>query len=86
MNVLVIISFIIGIFFACSPLDFFWTYSYEIPGGVCPDVWNGTGSYTALNILVDIWLILLPTQYVWNKLRNPRTRQAAIAMFSLGFM
>ncbi|KAJ4394495.1 hypothetical protein N0V93_003713 [Gnomoniopsis smithogilvyi] len=84
MNVLVIISFIIGIFFACQPLPFFWTYSYDIPGGVCPDIWNGSGAYTALNILMDIWLILLPTQYVWKKLQNPRTRNAAIAMFSLG--
>lgn len=86
LNVLIIISFIISIFFACKPLAYYWTYSYAIPGGTCPDIWGYNGYYTGFNVFMDIWLIILPSHYIWKNILDPTARLGIIAMFSFGLM
>lgn len=86
LNVLAIISATIGLFFACQPLRFYWIYSLPIPNGICEDVWMYDGCFTALNIFLDLTLILLPSQYVWNNILETRARIGIIAMFCIGLM
>lgn len=86
LNVLVIISFIFGLFFTCTPLDFYWTYSKVVVGGTCPDVWMYGGYYVAFNIFLDVVLIFLPSQYIWKNILDTRARIGIIAMFCLGLM
>lgn len=39
-----------------------------------------------LNLLLDIWLIILPSQYVWKTVLDKRTRLGVFMMFGLGLM
>lgn len=82
-NVLLILSFLIGLFLSCDPLPRYWIYSYDIVG-TCSDVWDWGGYYMGLNLLLDIWLIVLPSQYVWKVVMDRRTKLGVIAMFALG--
>lgn len=82
---LLICSFLIGLFVSCTPLPRYWIYSYDIVG-TCSDVWDWGGYYMGLNLLLDIWLIVLPSQYVWKAVMDRRTKLGVIAMFGLGLM
>ncbi|CAN8100488.1 unnamed protein product [Discula destructiva] len=82
-NVLLICSFLIGLFLSCNPLPRYWIYSYDIVG-TCSDVWDWGGYYMGLNLLLDIWLITLPSHYVWRAVLDRRTKIGVIAMFCLG--
>lgn len=84
-NVLLILSFLIGLFLSCDPLPRYWIYSYDIVG-TCSDVWDWGGYYMGLNLLLDIWLIILPSQYVWKTVLDKRTRFGVLTMFGLGLM
>lgn len=39
-----------------------------------------------LNLLLDIWLIILPSQYVWKTVLDERARLEVLTMFALGLM
>lgn len=85
LNVLVICSFLIGLFLSCQPLDRYWIYSYTIDGK-CSDLWDWDGYYLSFNLFIDIWLIAIPSSYVWKTLLDWRKKLAVIAMFCLGLM
>lgn len=84
-NVLVISSFLIGLFLSCKPLARYWASSYDA-GGNCPDLWNWNGYYLAFNLFLDVWLIAIPSSYVWKTSMERRNKIAVIAMFCLGLM
>lgn len=86
LNVLVIISAVVGVFFACTPLEYYWTYSIAIPGGTCLDIWMFDGYYTALNLFLDLLLILLPSQYIWNNIIETKARIGIMLVFCVGLM
>lgn len=86
LNVLVIISYICGMFTSCTTLAAYWTFSYVIDGSSCPDLWNYGGYYTGFNIFLDVWLIILPAQYVWKNMLDARARIGVIAMFCFGLV
>lgn len=85
LNVLVICSFLIGLFLSCKPLARYWIYSYDT-GGECSDLWDWGGYYLAFNLLLDIWLIAIPSSYVCKTSLDQRTKGAVIAMFCLGIV
>lgn len=39
-----------------------------------------------LNLLLDIWLIILPSHHVWKAVMDQRTKLGVISMFGLGLM
>lgn len=84
-NVLVIGSFLIGLFLSCKPLAEYWASSWDA-GGNCPDLWNWNGYYLAFNLFLDVWLIAIPSSYVWKTSLERRSKIAVIAMFCLGLM
>lgn len=53
-NVLLMISFLVGLFLSCNPLPRYWIYSWDIVG-TCSDVWDWGGYYMGLNLILEWW-------------------------------
>lgn len=85
LNVLTILSVLIGLFLSCRPLDMYWASSWDA-GGNCPDLWLWNGYSLGLNLFLDIWLIAIPSSYVWKTNLARRSKFAVIGMFCLGLM
>lgn len=85
LNVLTILSVLIGLFLSCHPLDVYWASSWDA-GGNCPDLWLWNGYSLGLNLFLDVWLIAIPSSYVWKTNLAWRSKFAVIGMFCLGLM
>lgn len=86
LNVLVIVSFLISLGFACIPLRAYWAYTYDVTDSVCPDFWDWGGYYMAFNLILDVVLIALPSGYVWRTLMDLKTKIGVIVVFGLGVL
>lgn len=68
----------------CSPVDFFWKgWTGEMEGS-CMDILDATYATTAVNILMDLWIMLLPWPDILKLQLSWRKKVQVIAMFSLG--
>lgn len=85
LNVLVIISFLIGLFLSCHPLQRYWIYTYETYGE-CSDLWDWGGYYVGFNLFLDIWLMVIPSTYVFRTNLTRRMKISVVAMFCLGIL
>lgn len=85
VNVSTIIIFLVGLFFACQPLSFYWAHASPVTG-TCPDPVDKGGVTPGLNISLDVWMIVLPLFHVWNMKMGWKDKLGVIGMFSLGFL
>lgn len=83
-NVLVMLAFLIILFLSCTPIQRYWISSYEIEGTCSGFVWEWGGAYMGLNLLLDVWLIALPSHYVWKTVMDFRTKMGVVFMFAMG--
>lgn len=84
-NVLAILSVLIGLLLSCKPLDVYWASSWDA-GGNCPDLWLWNGYSLGLNLFLDVWLIAIPSTYVWKTNLARRSKFAVTGMFCLGLV
>lgn len=86
LNVLVIVSFLVSLGFACIPLKAYWAYTFDVEGSDCPDFWDWGGYYMAFNLILDVVLIALPSGYVWRTMMDLKTKIGVIVVFGLGVL
>lgn len=84
-NLLVMISFVIALPNACKPLYSYWAYTYDVPDSTCDDLWDWGGYYTGFNLLLDIWMIIVPVYTISKLQMDKKAKFGVIAMFCLGF-
>lgn len=84
-NVIIFIIFLVGLFVACHPLIYYWSYTAPITG-TCPDPIDRGLVYPLLNIIMDAWLLILPMSQVWSMGLSWRSKLGVLAMFSLGLV
>ncbi|KAF6831947.1 CFEM domain-containing protein [Colletotrichum plurivorum] len=78
------LAFFISSFFFCTPLHYFWDgWTGEIKG-TCINLNAVAICHGALNVVMDLWMIILPATQVYN-LRMPLQRKLGVMMmFSIG--
>lgn len=84
-NALVMLSFIVGILVSCKPLEAYWAYASDVEGE-CPDSWDTSGIYPALNMALDLWMIALPVAQVRKLKMDNKAKIGVLAMFGLGLL
>lgn len=84
-NVFIFIIWLIGLFFACRPLDYYWSYASNVTG-TCPDPIDGGLVYPILNILMDAWMLVLPMSQIWSMRLSSKSKLGVLIMFSLGLV
>ncbi|EFQ26909.1 CFEM domain-containing protein [Colletotrichum graminicola M1.001] len=83
-NLLVCMTFFFVCFFQCRPFSYFWTGWDGEHEGVCIDVDKSGLIHVALNITLDIIMLVLPVTQIYKLQMNKRKKIGVIAMFQAG--
>jgi hypothetical protein len=84
-NIIIFVIFLVGLFVACQPLNYYWSYAASV-NGTCPDPIDRGLVYPLLNIIMDAWLLILPMSQVWSMGLSWRSKLGVLAMFGLGLV
>lgn len=84
-NVLVMVCFLLALFLSCRPLLGYWAASFD-GRSKCTSLWDWNAYYLACSLAIDIWLIAIPSVYVWKTNLAWRNKMSVIAMFCLGLV
>lgn len=84
-NVIIFIIFLVGLFIACHPFIYYFSYTDTIDGS-CPDPIDRGLVYPSLNIIMDAWMLILPMSQIWFMGLSWRSKLGVLAMFSLGLV
>lgn len=84
-NAALTLSYFLAAFWVAQP--FSCTFEVDL-GKNCTyhDVWDGTGAYSAVNAVFDIWLVGIPAAVVWKLQMKTERKLNVIAVFSTGIL
>lgn len=85
-NVVLPVTFVIVNLLQCKPLSWFWirldTQTSET--GRCVNINVMAWSHAILNIVLDIWMLLLPAGQIWGLKMEWKRKFRVFIMFTLG--
>lgn len=84
-NITIFIIFLVGLFVACQPLVYYWSYAAPV-SGTCPDPIDRGLVYPILNAIMDAWLLILPTSQVWSTSLSWKSKLGVLVMLGLGLV
>ncbi|CAI0642487.1 unnamed protein product [Colletotrichum noveboracense] len=83
-NVAVCITFVIVNLNQCKPLSYFW-YGWDgRHPGYCIDLSAMALSHAALNIAIDVWMLVLPATQIYRLNLQKRQKAGIMSMFGVG--
>lgn len=80
-----LIFIFVGVF-QCSPISLAWTFWTGETGGKCIDIVKLALAHAAINIGLDVWILILPLTQIWTMNLAPKKKFGIIFMFSLGLL
>ncbi|RBR24710.1 uncharacterized protein FIESC28_02483 [Fusarium coffeatum] len=84
-NVLTGVTFFILTFFQTQPLSFFWVgWQTKESKRVMTGIIRLTMPHAALNLALDVWMLVLPLSQLWGVGLKFKKKLGVIAMFSVG--
>ncbi|EFQ30518.1 CFEM domain-containing protein [Colletotrichum graminicola] len=78
------ITFIFVALFQCRPISLAWTLWTGETTGKCINLVYISISHAAINIALDLWMLILPATQIWGMNLALRKKIAVMSMFSLG--
>jgi hypothetical protein len=86
-NALLGISFVIVNLAQCQPIDHFWdSWDGEHDGGTCININAMAWAHAAINVILDIWMLILPAVPILKLQMSRRKKLAFLAMFGVGIL
>ncbi|KAL0264422.1 hypothetical protein SLS55_000372 [Diplodia seriata] len=80
------IAFVLVSVFQCRPIRYAWLQWDDEHEGTCNNI-NAQGwSSAAINVILDIIVIILPLPQLWELQLNKRKKFLLLLMFSVGFL
>lgn len=83
-NLILMVTFTISDCFECRPLNFFWQKWDGEHTGTCVDIKAYAYTHSGINIVLDIWMIILPAAQIWKLTMSLRKKLETMAMFAFG--
>ncbi|KAF6826258.1 CFEM domain-containing protein [Colletotrichum plurivorum] len=83
-NVAVCVTFVIVNLNQCKPLSYFWNGWDGRHPGYCIDLSAMALSHAALNIAIDIWMLVLPATQIYKLNLQKRQKIGIMSMFGVG--
>ncbi|KAH7182414.1 uncharacterized protein B0J16DRAFT_343669 [Fusarium flagelliforme] len=84
-NILIGVTFFILAFFQTQPLSFFWQgWQTKESKRVMTGIIRLTMPHAALNLALDVWMLVLPISQLWGVGLKFKKKLGVIAMFSVG--
>lgn len=85
LNISVFIGCLFGAIFLCKPVAFFWDRTLGGGEGRCGNIEHFFVANAALNMVCDIFTLVLPMPIVWSSPTIPKPLKARIcALFLVG--
>lgn len=84
-NVSILIIWLIGLFCACRPFKYYWSYASNVEG-TCPDPIDQGLVYPILNALMDVCMLIIPMSQTWSMRLSFKSKLGVVLMFSLGLV
>jgi len=85
-NILLGVSFTVVDFLQCRPLSFFWEGWDNEHSGICIDYTAMGFAHAGINIVLDMWMLILPATQVYS-LKLPFGKKIQVLlMFSIGIL
>jgi hypothetical protein len=85
-NGLVVLTFVLLVFTQCQPLSYVWTAWDGEHQGTCINIQAVSYIHSAINIALDIWLLVLPATQVWSLKMTTKKKAAVFSMFAIGIL
>jgi hypothetical protein len=83
LDIAYLISFLPLYLTNCVPLSQLWN---PVPGGWCRDPTIGDNATIAVNLMLDVAILVLPLPVLWRLQMSVRNRITITAMFSIGIV
>lgn len=84
-NALLMLSYFLAAFFVARPFE--CMFDVNLPSNCTyNDVWDGTGAYSAVNAVFDVWLVAIPAIVVWRLQMKTERKVNVIAVFATGIL
>ncbi|KAI7782216.1 hypothetical protein LA080_013761 [Diaporthe eres] len=83
-NILLIVVFLCADFGQCVPLSYFWDAWDKEHSGSCFDINAMAYTHSAINIALDVWMLILPAIQVWRLNMSFKKKLGVSAMFAIG--
>jgi hypothetical protein len=80
------VSFFFATLFQCSPVSMAWNFWDEESPGHCNDIKLQSWMCAGLNIILDVYILILPLHEVWKLKMNTAKKFMLVFMFSLGVL
>lgn len=85
-NILLIVAFLCADFGQCVPLSYFWLAWDKEHSGSCFNINAMAYAHSAINIALDIWMLILPATEVWRLNMSSKKKLSVSAMFAIGIL
>ncbi|KAF4443616.1 hypothetical protein F53441_11382 [Fusarium austroafricanum] len=84
-NILVGVAFFVVVFLQTTPLSLFWEGWEEKKGDlIMSGITHWSLPHAGLNLLLDVWMLILPLTQLWELGLKLRRKAGVISMFSVG--
>lgn len=80
------IAFFFATLFQCSPVSMAWNFWDEESPGRCNDIKMQAWMLAGLNIVLDVYILVLPLYEVWKLKMGMAKKLMLVFMFSLGIL
>jgi len=81
-----LIAFLPSIIWECDPVSNAWTGYYGDPQHRCLNIFLISWIGSAINIVLDLAVMLLPIPHILKLSLSPRKKMQVLAMFSVGLL
>ncbi|POS73219.1 CFEM domain-containing protein [Diaporthe helianthi] len=85
-NILTVLAFFLVGWFQCLPLNYFWKGWDGTQKGECFDINGFAYGHAAVNITIDVWMLILPGTQVWKLNMSFKRKLAVSLMFACGVL
>ncbi|KAK1984437.1 hypothetical protein LZ30DRAFT_432757 [Colletotrichum cereale] len=86
VNLMGYIAFIAAAIFACQPVSYFWTGWSKETEGKCISVHAFSEGHGGFNVILDVWMLLLPLSQIYNLNLRLQKKLGVMLMFGIGVL
>ncbi|KAK2021190.1 CFEM domain-containing protein, partial [Colletotrichum zoysiae] len=85
-NLMLCLACVFAEIFACQPIDMAWHFMSPGYHGHCIDQLNLALSHGAINVALDVWMLILPVTQIWRLNMKWRKKFGITTMFCMGLL
>ncbi|EFQ32399.1 CFEM domain-containing protein, partial [Colletotrichum graminicola M1.001] len=86
VNLVAFIACVTTAIFCCQPINYFWTGWAKETEGSCIDLNSFSEAHGGFNVVLDIWILLLPLSQIYKLNMKPKKKLGLMLVFGIGVL